>query len=63
MKAVKILEYGKNNNGYWDRAKLHQQVVNKALPIAKAFYLRYLLLYLFDNTTNHSVYAKDALQV
>ena len=22
-KAVEIFEYGKNNDGYWDRAKLH----------------------------------------
>ena len=31
--AVEVFEYGKNKNGYWDGAKLHQQVVNKALPI------------------------------
>ena len=61
--AVKIFEYGKNNDGYWDKAKLHQQVVNKALPIAEALYPGYSLLYLFDNATSHSVYAKDALQV
>lgn len=60
---VKIFEYGKNNNGYWDGAKLHQQVVNKALPIAEALYPGYSLLFLFDNATSHLVYAKDALQV
>lgn len=37
-------------------------MVNKALPIAEAFYPRYSLLYLFDNATSHLVYAKDALQ-
>ena len=61
--AVEIFEYGKNNDGYWDGAKLHQQVVHKALPIAEAFYPGYFLLFLFDNATSHSVYAKDALQV
>ena len=61
IEAVEIFEYGKNNDGYWDEAKLHKQVVNKALPIAKALYLGYSLLYLFDNATSHSVYARDAL--
>ena len=61
--AVKIFEYGKNNDEYWDGAKLHQQVVNKALSIAEVFYPGYLLLYLFDNATSCFVYAKDAFQV
>ena len=60
--AVEIFEYRKNNDGYWDGAKLHQQVVNKALPIAEALFLGYSLLFLFDNATSHLVYAKDALQ-
>ncbi len=37
-------------------------MVNKALPIAEALYLSYLLFYLFDNATRDSVYTKDALQ-
>ena len=61
--AVENFEYGKNNDGYLDGAKLYQQVVNKALPIAEALYPGYSLLFLFDNATSHSVYAKDALQV
>lgn len=61
--AVEIFEYGKNNDGYWDGVKLHKQVVSKALPIAEALYPGYSLLFLFDNATSHSVYAKDALQV
>lgn len=28
-KAVEISDYRKNNNGYWDGAKQHQQVVKK----------------------------------
>lgn len=62
-KAVKVFEYGKNNDGYWDGTKLHQQVVNKALPIAEALYLSYSLLFLYNNATSHSIYAKNALQV
>ena len=38
-------------------------MVNKALPIAEALYPGYSLLFLFDNATSHSVYAKDVLQV
>lgn len=63
IEAIEIFEYWKNNDGYWDRAKLYQQVVNKALPIAEALYPRYLLLFLFNNTTSHFMYAKDVLQI
>lgn len=61
--AVEIFEYGKNNDGYWDGAKLHNQVVNKALPIAQALYPGYSLLFIFDNATSHSVYSRDAVHV
>lgn len=60
--AVELFEYGKTNEGYWDGAKLHKQVVNKALPIAEAFYPGYSLLFLFDNAISHSVYAQNALR-
>lgn len=60
-KVVEIFEYAKNNNSYWDEAKLYQQVVNKTLPIAEAFFSSYLILFLFDNATSHFVYAKDVL--
>lgn len=62
-KAGEIFEYEKNNNRYWNGAKLHQQVVYKALLIAKAFFLGYLFFYLFDNAKCHLVYTKDVLQV
>ena len=55
--AVVLFEYGKANKGYWDGPKLHQQVVNKALPIAEVLYPGYSLLFLFDNATSHSVNA------
>lgn len=60
--AVEIFEYGKNHEGYWDRVKLHKQVVTKALPVAEAFYPGYSLLFLFDNATSHLIYAKNALR-
>ena len=60
---MKISQYRKNNDGYCDRAKLHHQVVTKALIIAKTLYLGYSHLYFFNNATSHSVYVKDALQI
>lgn len=60
-KVVEIFEYAKNNNGYWNEAKLYQQVVNKTLPSAEAFFSGYLILFLFDNAISHFVYAKDKL--
>lgn len=59
--AVELFEYGKSNEGYWDGSKLHKQVVNKALPTAETLYPGYSLLFLFDNTTSHLVYAQNAL--
>lgn len=59
---VEIFEYGKNNNRYWDGAKLHQQVINKALSIAETLYPGYSILFLFNNTTSYLIYIKDELQ-
>ena len=58
--AVEYFEYGKNE-GYWDGQKLLEQIERKAIPIAEALYPGYQFLFLFDNATSHSVYAKDAL--
>lgn len=33
------------------------------LPIAEILYLGYSLVFLFDNATSHSIYAKDALRI
>lgn len=62
VEAVEIYECGKNNDGYWDGAKLYQQVINKALPIAEALFPGYSLLFFFNNATSYLVYAKDELQ-
>lgn len=39
-KVVEIFEYKKNNDGYWDSAKSHHQMMKKALFILKALYPR-----------------------
>lgn len=55
-KAVELFKYGKLNESYWNKPKLHKQVVNKTLLIAKALYLSYSLFSLFDNATSHFVF-------
>ena len=57
IKAVELFEYKKKKEGYWDRSKLHKQVINKTLLIAEVLYPSYSLLFLFDNATSHFVYA------
>lgn len=42
---------------------LLDQIKIKILPIEKALYSRYKLLFMLDNVTSYAVYAKDALQV
>lgn len=57
--AIEIFKYRKNNDKYWNRAKLHKQVINKALPIVETLYLGNSLLFLLNNATNHWIYTKD----
>lgn len=63
IEAAENFEYKKNNNRYQDEAKLHKQVVKKALPIVKTFYPGYSLYFLFNNVTSHSVDIKNVLQI
>lgn len=63
IKVVESFKYEKNNNRYQDGAKLYKQGVEKTLYITKAFYPRYLLYFLFDNSIGYFVYAKNAFQV
>lgn len=58
---MKIFEYRKNNNRYWDEAKLLWQAIKKTLLIAETLYLGYFILFIFDNITSHSVYTEDVL--
>ena len=48
--------------GYWTRKHLLDQIKFKALPIVEILYPGYKLLLIFDNATNHAIYAKDVLQ-
>ena len=63
VEAATYFEYGKIEEGYWTGEHLLDQIVKKVLPIAKSLYPGYELLFMFNNATSHSIYAKDALQV
>lgn len=49
--------------GYQIGENLLNQIRAKVLPIRKALYPRYELLFIFDNATSYVVYTKDVLQV
>lgn len=62
LKEIVIyFEYKKFKEGYWTRQYLLDQIVKKALLIRKTLYLGYALLFMFENITNHSIYAQNAL--
>lgn len=61
IEVMKIFEYRKSNNKYWNVPKLYHQVITKTLPIAEALYPSYSFLFLFDNLISHFVYAQNAL--
>lgn len=48
---------------YWTGKYLLDQIKSKILSIVEALYLGYKLLFLFDNTTNHTIYTKNLLKV
>ena len=62
LKTMTYFKYGKTEEGYWTGEYLLDQITKKALPIAQELYLRYELLFMFDNTMSHLIYAKNALQ-
>ena len=57
--ATEYLEYGKDN--YWDGDKMVRHTLEIGLPIFEAAYPSCQGVWLFDNATNHSAYAEDAL--
>lgn len=63
LEAVTYFEYGKMEEGYWTDKHLLNQIQKKALPIGEALYPGYALLFIFNNATSHSIYAKDVFQV
>jgi hypothetical protein len=54
------MRYGKDD-GYWDGEKLIAQLKDIAIPALKNAHPGCQLLFIFDNSSGHSVYAPDAL--
>lgn len=61
MEIIEIFNYIKSNDKYWDGPKFYYQFMTKTLLIIEAFYPKYSLLFLFDNTTSLSVFLQNAL--
>ena len=62
IEAREIIEYGENRDGYWTSEKFLNQV-KKAVKIAEVLYPSdsFTLLWLFDQSSNHTAMAPDAL--
>lgn len=58
-KVLKLFEYKKNNKKQQNKSKLYTQMINIVFLIAEIFYLKYVFLFLFDNTTSHFVYINN----
>lgn len=59
-KTIIYFNYEKSEEEYQTREHLLDQIVKKVLSIREALYLGYTLLFLFNNTISHSIYAKNA---
>src|SRR5437764_7060825 len=55
------LKPGKNDEGYWTVECLIEQVEYKAIPIFEALFPNCVAVFAFDNSSNHSTFAPDAL--
>ncbi|CAG8841257.1 18201_t:CDS:1, partial [Racocetra persica] len=59
--ACVITYPGKNGDGWWKSEDLINQIINHAIPIFKACFLGYQVLFTFDNATSHAIFSPDAL--
>ena len=57
------LKPGKNDEEYWTAKHLIEQVEYKAIPIFEALFPNSIGVFAFDNSSNHSAFASDALVV
>lgn len=56
------LEYGKNNDGFWNGELFMKQLKEKIIPVFERIHgPRYQALIMVDNSQGHSVYSPDAL--
>lgn len=60
--ATVYFEYGDKGEGYWKGEDMVQQVLNKAIPVfQKEYGKESQACFLFDNSSNHGLFAEDAL--
>ena|ERR1043165_6928412 len=59
IEACCYLLSNKNQEGYWTFKHLLEQIKFKAIPIFEVKFLNIIVVFIFDNNTNHVAYAKD----
>jgi len=59
--AREYLEPGKDREGYWTAENVLEQIKTKAIPIFEILYPNCIGVFAFDNSSNHAIFAKDAL--
>ncbi len=55
------LKPGKNQEGYWIAEHLLEQIKCKVIPIFETLYPNCVAVFVFDNSSNHAAFGKDAL--
>ena len=58
-----FLKPGASEEGYWTAAHLIEQVEYKAISIFEALFSNFIAVFAFNNSSNHSAFAPDALVV
>ncbi|GBC35738.2 hypothetical protein RIR_jg20284.t1 [Rhizophagus irregularis DAOM 181602=DAOM 197198] len=59
--ACEYLEPGKDREGYWIAENVLNQIKTKAILIFEILYPNCIGVFAFDNSSNHAIFAKDAL--
>ena len=63
IEARKYLKPEKNEDGQQTAKHLLDQVLNYAIPIFEIIHSNFIAIFAFDNSTNHSAMAKNALNI
>ncbi len=61
--ASETLKYSKAYQGYWTGEDVYKQLKEKAIPYFEKTYPGKQILFIFDNSSGHTSYAKDVLVV
>ena len=60
-KAHVIFNFRKNQEGYWIAHHIAEQLKTKAILIFNAFFSNNIIIFTFDNSSNHSAYSDNIL--